>query len=132
MYKPVSLSLSIVFGIVGLLFLFLPEGVLIFFNNMALQMGMKESPVHGASLYVILAVGYMYLVTLLAFLMYRNPDNRYFSWLLIQGKTASSVISLVLFILCQPFLIFLVNGITDGLIAAAIFFLRSKTRGQQE
>ena len=131
MYKPISLTLSIIFGVVGLIFLFLPAGVIMFFNSIALHIGFHESPVHDASLYVVLSVGYMYLVMVLAFLMYRNPENASYPWLLIQGKSASSVVSFFLFVLFQPYLIFLVNGSVDGFIAAGILFLCRKIRGTQ-
>jgi hypothetical protein len=119
-----------VFAVVGFIFLFLPDGVLRFFNSIAGYTGMKLSPVTGVDFYLILAVGYMYLVSLLAFLMFRHPDNRYFPLLLTNAKLASSVLSLCFFILHQPYPIYVINGIVDGLIGmlAFYFYLQIKKR----
>jgi hypothetical protein len=129
LYKSISMSLSILFGVVGLLFLFLPEGILVFFNNLSTLSGFPKSPVQSASLFVILAVGYMYLVTIVAYFMYKNPENTVYPLLLIHGKSASSILSLFFFIFFAPYFIFLVNGIVDGLIALGVFLLSKKIRG---
>ena len=84
---------------------------------------MEATPVQGFSLYLILAVGYMYLVSLLSAMMYLHPDNKYFIWLLINGKSASAVLSLLLFIFHRPFLIFAANALIDGAIAAFLAVL---------
>jgi hypothetical protein len=129
-YRTFSLFLVMVFAVVGFIFLFLPDGVLRFFNSIAGYTGMKLSPVTGVDFYLILAVGYMYLVSLLAFLMFRHPDNRYFPLLLTNAKLASSVLSLCFFILHQPYPIYVINGIVDGLIGmlAFYFYLQIKKR----
>jgi hypothetical protein len=82
---------------------------------------MVPSPVTGFYFYVVLAVAYMYLVALLAFLMYRYPQNMFFPLLLANGKMASSLLSLCLFSFHQPYLILLVNGVVDGLIGVVAF-----------
>ncbi len=128
LYKLVSLSLSVLFGIVGLIFLVLPEQILSFFNAISPYFGLAESPVQGANFFLILAVAYMYLVTMLAFMMYRNPRNSSFPLLLIHGKSASSIISIILFIVQGHFLIYVVNAITDGSIALGVFLLNRKMR----
>ena len=132
LYKSTSLYLAVIFGIVGLLFLLIPENVLYFFNRISPSLGFIESPTQGMGFYLILAVGYMYLVTLLACLMARHPGNPYFPILLINGKSASSVLSFGLFFLHGPFLIYLTNGIIDGLIALCVFILFRKTRNRTE
>jgi len=128
-YRTVSFSLAIIFGLVGLLFLFVPERVLLFFNNLSPLTGFQKSPVHSSSLFVILAAGYMYLVTILAYGMYKNPEQRVYPLLLIHGKTASSLLSLFFFVFFMPSLIFLANGLIDGLIALSVFLLSHKIRG---
>jgi len=128
-YKFISLCLSLIFGVVGLLLLFLPEGVLILFNTISSFVGFQKSAVYGVSLYLILSVGYMYLVTLFAFLMYRQPDNKVFPMLLVNGKSASSILSFLFFLVYRPYLIFLTNGVIDGLIAVGVFVLNRKARG---
>ena len=128
-YRPVSLSLAIIFGFVGLLFLFMPEEILVFFNNLSLIIGFPKSPVHDTSVYVVLAVGYMYLVTLLAYFMYKNPENTVYPFFLVNGKAASSILSLLIFVFSMPYLIFLTNALVDGLIALGVFMLRKKIQG---
>jgi len=119
-YRLVSIILMFLFAVTGLLFLFIPDQVLTLFNNFSASLGMPESPVTGLNFYLILAVGYMYLVTVLAFLMYRNPENRYFPQLLAHAKIASSLLSLALFLLHAHYLIYLVNFIIDGFIGVVV------------
>ena len=130
-YRTISLLMVLVFAVVGLLFLSLPNGVLAFFNSIAAHIGMKQSPIQGISFFLILASGYMYLVSLLAFLMYKHPNNHYFPLLLTNAKLASSVLSLGFFIVHQPYLIYMTNGIVDGSIGLLVlyFYLNIK-KGQ--
>jgi hypothetical protein len=128
LYRSVSLSLSILFAVVGLVFLLAPEAVQLLFNSVSRHSGMQEAPLQDLGFFLILAVGYMYLVALLAYLMFLHPENRYFPWILIHGKTASSVLSFWLFILHGAYLIYLTNGIVDGAIAAGVLMLSRKAR----
>jgi hypothetical protein len=127
-YRLISLCLAVIFSLVGLIFLFFSSGVLIFFNDIAFYLGMEPSPVQGVDFYLILAAGYMYLVSLLAFLMVKHPDNRFFPLLLTNAKLASSLLSLGFFILHQPYLIYLTNCLVDGFIGMLIlvFYLKMK------
>jgi hypothetical protein len=99
-----------------------------FFNSISHEIGMKETPMNGMGFYLILAVGYMYLVTLLACLMYKYPGNKFFPLLLTNGKLASSCLSLVLFISHQPYLIYMVNFIIDGMIGSLVLIFYSLIR----
>jgi hypothetical protein len=132
LYKIFSLSSSIIFFIVGFIFLLIPSRVLVFFNTLSGYFGMVPSPVIGLNFYVVLAVAYMYLAALLAFLMYRHPENMYFPLLLANGKLASSLLSLYIFSVHQPSLIFVVNCFVDGLIGivASIFYFKIKKAAQ--
>jgi len=129
-YRTFSLLMVIIFAMVGFIFLFLTDGVLVFFNSIASHTGMKLSPVQGVNFYLILATGYMYLVSLLAFMMYKHPDNPYFPLLLTHAKLASSGLSLCFFILHQPYPIYIINGIVDGSIGLMVlyFYLQIKKR----
>ena len=89
---------------------------------------MVPSPVTGVNFYIVLAVAYMYLAALLAFLMYRHPENMYFPLLLANGKLASSLISLYIFSIHQPHLIFIVNCLVDGLIGIVALIFYSKIK----
>ncbi len=125
-YRKLSVIMAVMFAITGLLFLVVPNGVLSFFNSLSHEIGMKEAPLNGMGFYLILAVGYMYLVTLLACLMYKYPGNQFYPLLLANGKLASSCLSLYMFISHQPYLIYMVNFIIDGMIGSVvlIFYFR--------
>jgi hypothetical protein len=131
-YVSVSLCLSIVFAVVGMIFLFMPDGVFLWFNSISRQLGFPESPLQSFGLYQVLATGYMYLVTLLAYLMYKHPENKFFPILLIQGKSASSLISLAFFLFHLQSLIFLTNGVVDGMIAIGVLILYRKKKGAEK
>ncbi len=127
-YRPFSLLLAIIFAIVGLIFLFFANGVLHFFNSLSSYTGMLQSPEQGFNFYLILAVGYMYLVTIIAFFIYRFPDNSFFPLLLAHGKLASALLSLGFFLVHQRYLIYITNCIVDGGIGilALIFYFKLK------
>jgi hypothetical protein len=122
-YRICSIIMAIVFAIVGFIFLLLSSDVLIFFNTISDLLGIKQSPVDGIGFYLILAVGYMYLVSLLAFLMYKHPDNADFPFLLANAKLVSAVLSTIFFIWHHPYLIYITNGIVDGIIGILVLYL---------
>jgi hypothetical protein len=130
LYSRTSLSLAVIFGIVGMLFLLIPQRVIDFFNRLSPGLGFIESPDCGTGFFLVLAVGYMVLVTLLACLMARHPGNPHFPLLLITGKASSSVLSFVMFAIQGPYLVYLVNGIVDGTIALCVYVLFRKTRAK--
>ena len=125
-YKTTSLVLAILFAGVGVIFLLLPSGLIGFFNGLSRSLGMKPAPQTGYQFFLILAVSYMYFVTLLAWFMFRNPRVKTYPLLLAQAKAVSSIISFLFFIFHQPFLIYLTNGFVDGAIAALVFILYLK------
>lgn len=125
-YQLFSLILTIIFAAVGLVFLFIPNQVLVFFNYVSIYLGMPQSPVQGANFYLILAVAYMYTVTLLAWAMYKNPQEKKYPFLLANAKLASAVVSLYLFVVYQPYLIYMTNCVVDGCIGLlALYFLQN-------
>lgn len=126
LYRHFSLTSAFLFAAVGLLFLFVPEGVLTFLNSVSAGWGMAPSPVTGLSFYLVLAAAYMYVVTVLAFLMYRHPENRSLTVLLINAKLASSVLSLALFLLHGQYFVYLANCVIDGFIGISFWFLSFK------
>ena len=127
-YRSISLMLMILFAATGIIFLSIPDRVLILFNTLSGVLGTQRAPLDGWSFYLILAVGYMYLVSILAFLMYKRPENRYFPLLLTHAKLASSVLSLALFLLHANYLIYLANFVVDGVIGSVVLVLYLKTR----
>ena len=127
-YRHTSLCLATVFGIVGLIFLFMSSDVLLVFNRISRPLRMEEVVSGGHNFYVILAVAYMYLVTMLASLMYINPDKLVYPLLLINGKIASSTVSILFFFLDRHLLIYLTNGIVDGLIGVLVIAMYRNIR----
>jgi len=123
MYRAAALVLAAGFLVVGLLFLAIPEGIISFFNRLSGSLGLPESQPVGRPFFLVLASGYMYMVSLLAWLMFRYPENKTFPMLLFQGKLATALLSLGFFLAHRPFLIYLVNFCVDGLIAAGVWWL---------
>ncbi len=130
-YAPLCLSMCLIFALVGLLFLALPGAAVELFNALSRPLGMLEAPMQDAGLYVALAAGYMYVVSLLAYRMFRQPGARIFPVLLAHAKGASAVISILLFAAFRPYLILLANGIIDGAIAVFVLLLLRAMREQQ-
>ena len=129
-YKLISFSLMVAFIAVGMVFLFIPGQVLHFFNSLSGFFGLPLIPVYEAGFYNILAVGYMSLVAVIAFMMFRHPEVSCFPLLLAHGKFASSVLSLCFAVALEPYLIFLVNCVTDGLIGIIAFYLYLKLKSK--
>lgn len=125
-------GMAAVFAAVGGVFLTTPGSVISFFNSLSEPLGMRPAPASGPSLYSALAAAYMYLVTLLAWNMARRPEEDVFSRLLVHAKLASATISFGLFFVSGPYLVFLANGIVDGLIGAGVhvLFRRNGTMGR--
>ncbi|MDH4197116.1 MAG: hypothetical protein OEW05_06900 [Candidatus Aminicenantes bacterium] len=126
LYRILGLSLAAVFALVGGLFLFLPGEVMSFFNVLSRRLGMTPIPQAGRSFFGVLAAAYMYLVTVLAWGMFRSPRERVYPLLLGQAKLASSLLSFGLFLFHAPWLIYLVNGIVDGAIGLLVLKLAFK------
>lgn len=122
-YRFIGLALAVIFALVGLIFLFIPNHVLGLFNNLSGYLGMPLAPAEGVNFYLILAVGYMYLVTLLAYFMYRCPEDRKYPLLLTHGKLASSILSIYMFLIHEPYLIYITNAVIDGLIGILALYI---------
>lgn len=116
-------SLAGTFAIVGVVFVAIPTKVLAAFNWLGDGLGWPPSTTEPHTLFLSLALAYMYLVTLLAWQMARHPEARAFPWLLVQGKAASAVICLGLFALQDQYVLYLANFVVDGAIAVAVWAL---------
>ncbi len=127
-YRAVSFVLMLLFAMTGALFLGFPDAAIAFFNTLSPSFGMPQAPASGRDFYLILAVGYMYLVTILAFSMFRHPENRLFPMLLTHAKLASSILSLALFLLQARYLIYLANFVVDGVIGIVVLTMYLKMR----
>ena len=127
-YQISARVMAVVFAIVGLLFLTSGGGVLRFFNSLSAGLNLEQAPVDATDLFLVLAVGYMYLVTLLAWLMARHPENRFFPMLLMNAKFASSFLSIAFFMFHHQYLIYVTNGVVDGCIGVFVLILSQTTR----
>ncbi|HEY9167029.1 MAG TPA: hypothetical protein VIS48_12805 [Candidatus Kryptonia bacterium] len=130
LYKLFGIILAIVFAIVGLLFAFVPDGVISIFNFFSPPLGLPQAPLVDHNFFLILCVGYMYLVSVVAFMMFRQPANSTLPLLLAHAKSASSVISILFFILHAHYLIYIVNFVIDGSIGMIAVILYLKLRGK--
>ncbi len=122
-YRIICLILAFIFAVVGLLFLAAPQAVISFFNMASALLGMKQIPETETGFYPAIAAAYMYMVTLLAFMIYRKPYDRLPAIILANAKLASAFFSFLLFVISMPYLIFLVNGTIDGAIGIGILLL---------
>jgi hypothetical protein len=118
------------FAVVGIIFLAIPGKVLAAFNWLAAGLGWPESTAEPYTLYLALAVGYMYVVTLLAWQMARHPDVRAYPWVLVQAKAASALVCLGLFALQGQYLLYLANFVVDGAIALVVWWLCLRPAGR--
>ncbi len=123
MVKITGTGLAAVFAVVGVIFLAIPSKVLAAFDWLAARLDWPASTTQSYTLYLALAVAYMYVVTLLALQMARRPEERVFPWLLVQAKAASAVVCLGLFALQEQYLLYLVNAVLDGALALLVWWL---------
>ena len=123
--------LAATFALVGVVFLVIPGGVLGAINWAGRALGLPQSPTAAFTLYLALAVAYMYVVSLLAWQMARHPDVRAYPWILVQAKAASALVCLALFAFQEQYLIYLANFAVDGAIAVFVWWiaLRPAPRG---
>lgn len=127
LYRTSALLLAAAFAAVGLVFLAAPGVVAALFDSIGRQVGARGAPPGDvdSGLLRALAVAYMYVVTLLAWMMYRRPAEAAWPTLLARAKLASAAISFLLVALDGLFLVYLINGIVDGAIGAAVLLLRN-------
>jgi hypothetical protein len=128
LYRRIALISAFVFALVGLIFVVFPAAVLHFFNSWSGLFKLPPAPESETGFFLILAVAYMYLVTLLAFMIYRNPKQKIYAQLLINAKLASSVLSFGFFLFQNKFLILLINGVVDGSIGALFLYLKFRQK----
>jgi len=127
--KAAGLGASLCFAAVGTIFLLSPDAVLRLMNRLGRGFGMAEAPLSGAGFYLALAAGYMAVVTILGWRIFRAPANPAYPLLLAQAKGASALFSLGLFAFHAPQFVFLANGLVDGSLAiGALLIYRSVRR----
>ncbi len=130
LHSVLSLSMTVAFGVVGLVFVLMSSDVILFFNMLSRYAGMEEAVPGRERFYVALAGAYMYLVTVLAYLLYRYPDDRRLHLLLLNGKCASSALSLLFFFFDKPLLVYMTNGVVDATIGLLVIAMMPR-RGRR-
>jgi hypothetical protein len=129
-YKVLMTLLSWIFLIVGTLFYIIPNHVIGIFNIISDKTGYFQLlPPSSEKFYLDLAVAYMACVTAIAYMISRDViRNINLTPVLIVGKTTSSLLSLISFILFQKSLLYLSNFIVDGAIVliVLVFYLPVK------
>jgi hypothetical protein len=116
-----GIGLAASFALVGVLFFAVPADVLSVLNHVGTATGLPRSPLEGHGFYLALAAAYMYLVTVLATLMARHPEDRAYATLLVHAKAASALLSLVLFAAHAHYFVYLANFAVDGAIALFVY-----------
>ena len=114
---------AVAFAAVGLLVLALPSAVLGFFDGLSRRIGLAAFPGPVDRFWLVLAAAYMYLVTVLAWSMFRRPAEAVYPRLLAHAKLCSAALSLAAFAFVVPHLIFLANGVVDGAIGVLALVL---------
>ena len=83
-------ALAAAFAAVGLLFVVIPGGVLRFFDALSRRAGFAPFPGPLERFWLVLAAAYMYVVTVLAWFMFRRPEDPAYPRLLAHAKLASA------------------------------------------
>lgn len=129
-YRILMLVLFWLFLLAGISFYVAPNNVIGIFNSVSLHLGHFQTlPPNVEKFYLDLAVAFMACVTAIAYLISRDvAKNLNLTPVLIVGKTTSSLISLVSFVLYQKALLYLANFVIDGSIVLIVlaFYLPLK------
>jgi len=129
-YRILMIVLFWTFLIVGVMFYLMPNQIIIMSNTVSEKIGLFQPlPINMDKFYLDLAVAYMACVTAIAYMIFRDvKKNLNLTPVLIVGKTTSSLISLVSFIIYQKSLLYLSNFVVDGIIVVIIlaFYLPVK------
>lgn len=116
LHAGIGAAFAVAFAAVGLLFLALPGQVLAFFDTLSRRSGLAAFAAAPDRFWLVLAAAYMYVVTVLAWSMFRHPADPVYPRLLGHAKLFSAALSLAAFALSLPHLILLANGLVDGAI----------------
>jgi hypothetical protein len=112
-------------------FYLLPGKITSNMNSGARMVGLEESPVDADNLWVVLAMAYMALITVISARAAGSEDRRQrdeLTRLLMVGKAASSFGALGYFLFKRRAYSFLANFLLDGAILGVTYRLLSATR----
>jgi hypothetical protein len=117
--------LAATFAVVGLLFLFVPSGVLDVISDVGEWFGNDHRAPH-TQVYLWLALSFAYMMVITGICLVAQADVvRYRPLLLVlaAGKTASSLGSLAFFLIQEEVFIYLLNFLVDGFLALLALWL---------
>ena len=77
---------------------------------------MLHTPVKDIGFFYIYTIGYFYIMAALSFLMFRNPESRHYPVILANGSFAVSILSIAMFLIHKPYLIYAASLIANGII----------------
>lgn len=118
----VHLLLAWTFAVVGLIFLFAPNGTVRFINSAgAVFRVFPPAPESELRFWLSLSFGYMVMVTILAARIAADPRRqRSLMPILAAGKLASSLTCVLFFVLSRPAFLYLLNALVDGSIVLVV------------
>lgn len=119
--------LAVTFAVVGILFIAVPSGVLDVISDVGEWFGNETRAPH-TQVYLWLALSFAYMVVITGICLVAQADVvRYRPLLLVlaAGKTASSLGSLLFFVIQDQVFIYLLNFLVDGFLALLSFWLWS-------
>ncbi|HEX5609867.1 MAG TPA: hypothetical protein VFX45_07235 [Solirubrobacterales bacterium] len=117
--------LAVTFAVVGLLFITVPSGVLDVISDVGEWFGNDHRAPH-TQVYLWLALSFAYMVVITGICIVAQSDVvRYRPLLLVlaAGKTASSLGSLLFFVIQEEVFIYLLNFLVDGFLAVLSLWL---------
>jgi len=128
--RMIALVFAATFASAGAIFVAAPGVVVALFEWLGRATGMPGMPAADASagLFRALAGAYMYVVTLLAWMTFRRPADAVWPALLAHAKLASAALSFLLFIVHDAFLVYLANGVFDGVIGVTALWMCREAR----
>jgi len=119
--------LAVTFAVVGILFIAVPSGVLDVISDVGEWFGNETRAPHTQE-YLWLALSFAYMVVITGICLVAQADVvRYRPLLLVlaAGKTASSLGSLLFFVIQDHVFIYLLNFLVDGFLALLSLWLWS-------
>ena len=119
--------LAVTFAVVGILFIAVPSGVLDVISDVGEWFGNETRAPHTQE-YLWLALAFAYMVVITGICLVAQADVvRYRPLLLVlaAGKTASSLGSLLFFVIQDQVFIYLLNFLVDGFLALLSLWLWS-------
>ncbi|HEX6665967.1 MAG TPA: hypothetical protein VF081_05175 [Solirubrobacterales bacterium] len=117
--------LAVTFAVVGILFITVPSGVLDVISDVGEWFGNDHRAPH-TQVYLWLALSFAYMVVITGICIVAQADVvRYRPLLLVlaAGKTASSLGSLLFFVIQEEVFIYLLNFLVDGYLAVLSLWL---------